>query len=106
VQHQFINLATGSDLQRVCRGLRGCTSEVTPTLPFDIGGRKVILLDTPGFDDTSISDFDILDKIADYMNATYAFGSLFVVTLTEKAVISKTSYWTGYCTSRVSWIGR
>jgi hypothetical protein len=66
----------------------------------------VILLDTPGFDDTSISDFDILDKIADYMNETYVFGSLFVVTLTEEAVISKTSCWMEYCTSRVSWIGR
>jgi hypothetical protein len=33
----------------------------------DVEGKEVILLDTPGFDDTYRSDADILNSIADYM---------------------------------------
>jgi hypothetical protein len=71
VHHQFINTASGTNNQAVGTGLRSCTSEVTPSLPFSIQGRKVILLDTPGFDDTKTSDFDILEEIAKYMTNTY-----------------------------------
>ncbi|PVF93007.1 P-loop containing nucleoside triphosphate hydrolase protein [Serendipita vermifera] len=66
----FINLASGS-YQKVGTGLKSCTEKVTPTEPFSVQGRVVVLIDTPGFDDTNTSDFDILDEIAEYMAKTY-----------------------------------
>ncbi|PVF99674.1 hypothetical protein CPB86DRAFT_703033, partial [Serendipita vermifera] len=71
----FINLASGSNLQ-VGSGLKSCTADVTPTEPFSINGPKVILLDTPGFDDTQSSDYDILEEIANYMAKTYRKNKL------------------------------
>ncbi|KAJ7096516.1 hypothetical protein B0H15DRAFT_945981 [Mycena belliarum] len=55
----FINLVSGSDL-RVGRGLQSCTSTV-----------QVTMIDTPGFDDTSKSDTDILTLIAAFLAKTY-----------------------------------
>lgn len=66
----FINVASGSN-QKVGMSLKSCTTEVTPTEPFLVSGKSVILLDTPGFDDTNVSDFDILEEIAQYMTKTY-----------------------------------
>ena len=48
-------------------GLRSCTEAVAATEPFDLDGRKVVLVDTPGFDDTTKSDSDILKLIADFL---------------------------------------
>ncbi|CAG8737347.1 11267_t:CDS:2, partial [Acaulospora colombiana] len=56
----------------VGNGLRSCTAKVTPTAPFFIDGREVILLDTPGFDDTTTPDFDTLEEIAQYMASIIA----------------------------------
>jgi GTPase SAR1 family protein len=42
------------------------TTDITEFI-CDIDGKEVILLDTPGFDDTNRSDADILNSIADYM---------------------------------------
>ena len=44
-----------------------CTSEVAYS-NCTIDGRRVILIDTPGFDDTTISDTDILKMIALYLS--------------------------------------
>lgn len=66
---QFINLASGSDLP-VGRGLESCTSEVRTSKPFYLNGRIVTLIDTPGFDDTTRSDTDILSSIAAYLSNT------------------------------------
>ncbi|PVF99683.1 hypothetical protein CPB86DRAFT_283735 [Serendipita vermifera] len=66
----FINLASGS-IQETSNGLRSCTTKVASTKPFLVNGRQVVLLDTPGFDDTSKGDIDILEEIADYMAKTY-----------------------------------
>jgi len=65
----FINLASGSTLP-VGRGLESCTSEVQTSRPFLLNGRIVTLIDTPGFDDTSRSDTDILSSIAAYLSNT------------------------------------
>jgi predicted GTPase len=48
-------------------GLRSCTEVVTATAPFDLDGKRVVLIDTPGFDDTTKSDSDILKLIADFL---------------------------------------
>ncbi|PVF99679.1 hypothetical protein CPB86DRAFT_756523 [Serendipita vermifera] len=71
----FINLASDSAF-RVSNGLKSCTFEVTATEAFLVNGKAVVLLDTPGFDDTKSSDFDILEQIADYMARTYQENKL------------------------------
>ena len=63
---QFINLASGSNL-RVGTGLESCTAEVQLADKFTLDGRSVTLIDTPGFDDTSKSDSDILEMIAAFL---------------------------------------
>ena len=60
---QFINLVSGSHLQ-VGEGLRSCTPDVQTSQPFDLCGRRVTLIDTPGFDDTDAEEKETLRKIA------------------------------------------
>ena len=63
---QFINLVSGADLG-VGRGLRSCTKSVQLAGAFNLDGRRVVLIDTPGFDDTTRSDTDILKMIAAFL---------------------------------------
>ncbi|KAI6098405.1 P-loop containing nucleoside triphosphate hydrolase protein [Pisolithus croceorrhizus] len=70
----FINLASGSEL-RVGSGLESCTNEVQTSIPFKVGGKQVVLLDTPGFDDTSMTDTDVLRIISAYLVAMYEQGA-------------------------------
>ena len=67
---QFINLASGSKLV-IGDELKSCTSTVQAATPFTLGNRTVTLIDTPGFDDTKISETDILKMIALYLSTTY-----------------------------------
>ncbi|KAF8910601.1 P-loop containing nucleoside triphosphate hydrolase protein [Gymnopilus junonius] len=69
----FINSASGSNL-RVGRGLQSCTSDIQAAEPFQLDSRSVILIDTPGFDDTSKSDTDILRLIAAFLSTAYENG--------------------------------
>ncbi|TFY58555.1 hypothetical protein EVG20_g8101 [Dentipellis fragilis] len=69
----FINVASGSNLE-VGRGLQSCTSQVQLAPPFYLQGRPVTLIDTPGFDDTNMSDTDVLRAIAVFLAATYERG--------------------------------
>ena len=66
---QFINCASGSSL-RVGTGLESCTDEVNPVGTLTLDGRPVVLIDIPGFDDTSKIDTDILNLIAAYLAST------------------------------------
>ena len=66
---QFINLASRSNL-RIGMNLISCTAEVQLADQFVLDGRKVILIDTPGFDDTTKSDTDILKMIAAFLATT------------------------------------
>ena len=59
-------MASGSSL-RIGRGLKSCTAEVQLADEFTLDGRPVILIDTPGFDDTDRSDTDILRLIAAFL---------------------------------------
>jgi predicted GTPase len=65
----FINLVSGSDF-RIGRGLKSCTKTVQVSKPFELDDRPVILIDTPGFDDTEKSDTDILHIIAEDLAMT------------------------------------
>ena len=66
---QFINLASGSSLQ-VGNDLESCTDEIRLADEFTLDGGAVILVDTPGFDDTSKSDVNILKMIAAFLTTT------------------------------------
>lgn len=55
---------------RVGMNLKSCTSEVQVANEFTIDGRQIFLIDTPGFDDTNVSDAEILQKIAAFLAAT------------------------------------
>jgi len=69
----FINVASGSDL-RVGAGLKSCTDVVQVAKPFELDGRSVTLIDTPGFDDTTKTDAQILTTIADFLSQEYESG--------------------------------
>ncbi|ESK95347.1 hypothetical protein Moror_3872, partial [Moniliophthora roreri MCA 2997] len=62
----FINAASGGSLQ-VGMDLQSCTSTVQLSETFELRGRQVTLIDTPGFDDTNKSDADILKMIAAFL---------------------------------------
>lgn len=66
---QFINSASGGNL-RVGQGLKSCTSKVQIASTFELDGRDVTLIDTPGFDDTTRSDAEILRMIAAFLATT------------------------------------
>ncbi|KAJ3509701.1 hypothetical protein NMY22_g16207 [Coprinellus aureogranulatus] len=69
----FINLVSGSHL-RTSQSLKSCTEAVSATEPFVVDGRKVVLVDTPGFDDTTKTDSEILKLIADFLATSYQSG--------------------------------
>ena len=59
-------------------GLESCTAEVKLADVFTLDETPVILIDTPGFDDTTMSDADILKMIAAFlttMRVYIGFGS-------------------------------
>ncbi|KAI0785576.1 P-loop containing nucleoside triphosphate hydrolase protein [Abortiporus biennis] len=66
----FINLVSGSHFA-VGEGQLSCTPSVQSSAPFDFNGRKVTLIDTPGFDDSTKSDTEILKLIATYLETSY-----------------------------------
>ncbi|KAF9260261.1 hypothetical protein L218DRAFT_1079502 [Marasmius fiardii PR-910] len=69
----FINIASGGVLV-IGDGLRSCTSTIQLSPSFLLDGRRVVLIDTPGFDDTNVSDADILELIATFLASTYQNG--------------------------------
>ncbi|KAJ6513038.1 P-loop containing nucleoside triphosphate hydrolase protein, partial [Mycena sanguinolenta] len=69
----FINLLSASNLC-VEQSLQSCTNTVQVALPFELDERSVTLIDTPGFDDTTRSDTDILTQIAAFLATAYASG--------------------------------
>lgn len=75
---QFINTVSGSQM-RISSGLRSCTSIVQITPPFMLDGRSIRLIDTPGFDDTTKSDTEILRMIALFLTEASVSSSLLSV---------------------------
>jgi hypothetical protein len=47
--------------------LNSCTKEVARSPIFTVDGRRVVLIDTPGFDDNEVSDVGTLKQIAAFM---------------------------------------
>ena len=65
---QLINLLTNDDNIRIGHDLESQTTDIT-TSRYTQDGISVVLVDTPGFDDSreGITDTDILGKIADFL---------------------------------------
>ncbi|CAE6399919.1 unnamed protein product [Rhizoctonia solani] len=62
----FVNDASRSNL-RIGHDLESCTKAVQPGPIFSISGRAIQLFDTPGFDDTTLTDTEILQQIAEFL---------------------------------------
>jgi len=64
---QFVNRATNSEAFLVGSGLHSCTSEIQVSPQFLVGGHPVVLIDTPGFNDTVTDDADVLKNISAFL---------------------------------------
>ncbi|KAK4442919.1 P-loop containing nucleoside triphosphate hydrolase protein [Podospora aff. communis PSN243] len=71
----FIARITGRNGAIVGHDLKSETSEVTPH-SVTIGSKRVTLIDTPGFNDTILSDMEVLDQIGDWLADKYQQGQL------------------------------
>ncbi|KAF8905757.1 P-loop containing nucleoside triphosphate hydrolase protein [Gymnopilus junonius] len=77
----FINKLLGQEKMKVGRGLNSCTSE--PGLGYiqtierypALKDYQILLVDTPGFDDSVHEDTQILKKIADWLKNFYKGGA-------------------------------
>ncbi|KAJ2922356.1 hypothetical protein H1R20_g14728, partial [Candolleomyces eurysporus] len=83
----FINAASWGKLE-TSAGLVSCTNKVQAAPPFMLDGRLVTLIDTPGFDDTTRSDTDVLKMISHFLASTYQThktlaGIIFVHRITD-----------------------
>ena len=68
---QFINKAAGIEETEVGHDLKSCTRQIQVVRCLDAQqDRRIVLVDTPGFDDTNISDFNILQVVADWLKFT------------------------------------
>ncbi|KAG9074235.1 hypothetical protein FRC06_010826 [Ceratobasidium sp. 370] len=68
----FANTASGGDCLTVGHSVKSCTEQVEKTDVFMVDGRPVVLVDCPGFDDTVLSDAEILKRIAEFLASMYA----------------------------------
>lgn len=67
----FVNDASQSRLP-VGHELQSCTKDMQPGKIFSVDGRSVQLFDTPGFDDTKLSDTEVLQNIASTLMEMHA----------------------------------
>jgi hypothetical protein len=59
----------------VGHSLHSCTDRIQVSPRFRCAGRDVVLVDTPGFNDTDMSDAEVLKKIATYLKDTYVIST-------------------------------
>ncbi|OSX64606.1 hypothetical protein POSPLADRAFT_1044118 [Postia placenta MAD-698-R-SB12] len=83
----FINLASGSQL-RVGSGLESETAYIQLSKPFILDKYQIVLIDTPGFDDTTKSEADVLRGIAEYLatmhtRKQYLHGIIYLHRITD-----------------------
>jgi hypothetical protein len=57
-------MLVGRDVARVGCSLKSCTQKIEPSIITPPNDRRIVLVDTPGFDDTFIDDTEILRRIA------------------------------------------
>ncbi|KAF2815178.1 P-loop containing nucleoside triphosphate hydrolase protein [Mytilinidion resinicola] len=69
----FINRLAGREVVQEGADLDSCT-QACQLIPITIGASKVLLIDTPGFDDTQRTDSEILTEIARILSCQYQLG--------------------------------
>ncbi|KAH7905076.1 P-loop containing nucleoside triphosphate hydrolase protein [Hygrophoropsis aurantiaca] len=70
----FINTAVGRNVMAVGDSLESCTTNIQYAIvshPRD-ASRRVVFVDTPSFDNTSVDDFEILRRIALWLAHSYS----------------------------------
>ncbi|KDR74818.1 hypothetical protein GALMADRAFT_249713 [Galerina marginata CBS 339.88] len=73
----FINHVLRKETMKVGRTQDSCTSEVIPAyidpIPGfpELAGRRITIVDTPGFDDTFKTDTEILESMANWLEESY-----------------------------------
>jgi len=72
----FINTAAGKTVASVDHGLQSCTPEIQRFIVPHPGdpSRRIIFVDTPGFDDTYVDDAEILRRISIWLTRSYHDG--------------------------------
>jgi len=68
---QFTQLATGTEKNIVGHTFESCTKDLEVFSYKDQTGRRVVVVDTPGFDDDVESEFEILQRIAKWLKKSY-----------------------------------
>ena len=69
----MINQLAGKEVVVVGHDIESCTAEIISVIiqhPTE-ENRRIILVDTPGFDDTYVDDVEILKRIADWLAQSY-----------------------------------
>ena len=66
----------GKNAVIVGHDLKSCTAQLTPVISpitelAHLQGKRLVLVDTPGFDDTYTSDWEILRRIAIWLASSY-----------------------------------
>ncbi|CAE6413003.1 unnamed protein product [Rhizoctonia solani] len=64
----FANVASG-DSMSIGHGVKSCTKNIEPATMFTVDGKPVVVVDCPGFDDTYLSETDILKSVAGFLTA-------------------------------------
>ncbi|EKM78785.1 hypothetical protein AGABI1DRAFT_15253, partial [Agaricus bisporus var. burnettii JB137-S8] len=71
----FVKIATGSENVEIGHTLRSSTQHIrTIRCHNPLRHRDVVFADTPGFDDDTRSDTEILTEVADWLKQTYQAG--------------------------------
>lgn len=84
----MINQLAGKEAVKVGHDLDSCTSAIQqvivqhPTKK----DRRIVLVDTPGFDDTYVNDVEILKSIAEWLADAYVQNLGYIQILTELSV--------------------
>ena len=63
---QLINRICNEEVAKVGDGQESVTQEVTEYIKV-VNGQTITLVDTPGFDDTYLSDSEVLERISFYL---------------------------------------
>ncbi|KAJ3553263.1 hypothetical protein NP233_g12686 [Leucocoprinus birnbaumii] len=69
----FVDLLTGQMNKRAGHTLKSVTNDIEATRMThpNFPGRNIVLIDTPGFDDTTRTDMEILNMISEWLKKTY-----------------------------------
>jgi translation elongation factor P/translation initiation factor 5A len=76
---QLINKIVGTTRTTASDSLRSCTREMQSVEYFDSQGRRITLVDTPGFNDTNLSDLVVLELIANWLKQTWVYSIVWLI---------------------------